>query len=152
MFSIKTPTYPIGLPHRIGTTTDLHITDSTSVAFTIEMPHQGLSCWCYRLLCTTTPPLASSLLRLHLAFLSHVFSCYCYCYCYCPVSNPTPLGLLSRLQLTSLNDGLPFYCYCPVYRRKLTAVRHRCAQLCDSENEHSVVTAMVLIVLLQRRQ
>ena len=30
------------------------------------------------------------------------------------------------------------------------AVRHQCAQRGDNENEHSVVTAMVLIVMLQR--
>ena len=35
-------------------------------------------------------------------------------------------------------------------RRNPTAVRHRCAQRCDSENEHSAVTAMVRIVMLQR--
>ena len=35
-------------------------------------------------------------------------------------------------------------------RRNPTAVRHRCAQRCDSENEHSAVTAMVRIIMLQR--
>ena len=28
-----------------------------------------------------------------------------------------------------------------VHRRNPTAVRHQCAQCCDSENEHSAVTA-----------
>ena len=37
-----------------------------------------------------------------------------------------------------------------LHRRNPTAVRHRCAQRCDSENEHSVVIAMVLIVMRQR--
>ena len=37
-------------------------------------------------------------------------------------------------------------------RRNPTAVRHRCAQRCDNENEHSAVTAMVRIVMLQRWQ
>ena len=37
-----------------------------------------------------------------------------------------------------------------VHRRNPTVVRHRCAQLCDSrEDEHSAVTAMVRIVMLQ---
>ena len=36
-----------------------------------------------------------------------------------------------------------------LHRRNLTVVRHRCAQCCDSENEHSAVTAMVRIVMLQ---
>ena len=37
-----------------------------------------------------------------------------------------------------------------LHRRNPTAVRHRCAQRCDSENEHSAVTVMVQIVMLQR--
>ena len=37
-----------------------------------------------------------------------------------------------------------------LHRRNPTAVRHRCAQRCDSENEHSAVTVMVRIVMLQR--
>ena len=37
-----------------------------------------------------------------------------------------------------------------LHRGNPTAVRHRCAQCYDSENEHSAVTAMVRIVLLQR--
>ena len=36
-----------------------------------------------------------------------------------------------------------------LHRRNPTAVGHRCAQRCDSENEHGVVTATVLIVMLQ---
>ena len=43
-----------------------------------------------------------------------------------------------------------------LHRRNPTAVRHRCAerkraQRCGSKNEHSVVTAMLLIVMLQHR-
>ena len=37
-----------------------------------------------------------------------------------------------------------------LHRRNPTAVRHRCAQRCDSANEHSAVTAMVRIVMLKR--
>ena len=37
-----------------------------------------------------------------------------------------------------------------VHRRNPTAVRRRCVQRCDSENEHNAVTAMVRIVMLQR--
>ena len=36
-----------------------------------------------------------------------------------------------------------------LHRRNPTAVRHRCAQRGESENEHSPVTAMVRIVILQ---
>ena len=42
--------------------------------------------------------------------------------------------------------------YNAIYRRNPTAVRHRCSQRCDTENEHSAGTAMVRIVMLQRRQ
>ena len=40
-----------------------------------------------------------------------------------------------------------------LHRRSSTAVRHRCAQHCDSENEHSAVaaktsTAVVIAVLV----
>ena len=38
----------------------------------------------------------------------------------------------------------------PLHRRNPTAVRQRCAQRCDSENEHGAVTVMVQIVMLQR--
>ena len=37
-----------------------------------------------------------------------------------------------------------------LHRRNPTAVRHRCAQRCDRENEHKAVAAMVRIVMLQR--
>ena len=37
-----------------------------------------------------------------------------------------------------------------LHGRNPTAVRHRCTQRCDSENEHSAVIAMVQIVMLQR--
>ena len=47
-------------------------------------------------------------------------------------------------QLSSCNWKLP---YTGGILQRL--VRHRCAQHCDSEKEHSAVTAMVRIVLLQ---
>ena len=37
-----------------------------------------------------------------------------------------------------------------LHRRNPTAVRHRCVQCCHSESDHSAVTAMVQIVMLQR--
>ena len=39
-----------------------------------------------------------------------------------------------------------------LHRRNPTAVKHRCAQRCESKNEHSSVTAMVRIVMLQHWQ
>ena len=40
--------------------------------------------------------------------------------------------------------------YLFIHRMNLTANRHKCAHRCDRENEHSIVTTMVLIVMLQR--
>ena len=37
-----------------------------------------------------------------------------------------------------------------VHRKNLTSVRHRCTPRYDNEKEHSVVTAIVLIVMLHR--
>ena len=39
-----------------------------------------------------------------------------------------------------------------LHERNSRAVRHWCAQRSDSENEHSAVTVMVLIIMLQRWQ
>ena len=58
-------------------------------------------------------------------------------------------------ELVALNKiyKIEFKCclyYTTLHRRNPTAIRHRCAQRCDSENEHSAVTAMARIVMLQR--
>ena len=48
-----------------------------------------------------------------------------------------------------MNDSLAIEVWFEIHSRNPTAVRHRCAQRCDSENDHSAVTAMVRIVMLQ---
>ena len=37
--------------------------------------------------------------------------------------------------------------FCLLHRRNPTAVRYRCAQRCDSENEHSIATAVEVTLL-----
>ena len=60
------------------------------------------------------------------------------------VNNDVGKDSPAEMIATSINLG--------VHRRNPTVVRHRCAQRCNSENEHSAKTAMMLIVMLQHWQ
>ena len=53
-------------------------------------------------------------------------------------------GSLLVIELVKLEYSSP--CHIEVHRRNPTLVRHRCAQRCDSEDKHSVVTKMCTLI------
>ena len=108
------------------------------------------------------PPTSRSLYEQSLFFLLSLLSCrkdivntgvHRHSQCtFCSLLNSRrKIGTLSLLSLGQLDTfGQKIGTACSLHRRDPTAVRHRCAQRCDSKNEHSAVTAMVWIVMLQR--
>ena len=88
-------------------------------------------------------------------YIEYIYKCRQYCF--------GLLGLISAVLMLELREGYIAASENPTYvgysylarvlklhRRNPTAVKRRCAQRCDSKNEHSALTAMVQIVMLLR--